>query len=40
MNGTRLKNVILAVIHTIVKFLKNDKSYDPIWETIMGCGGT
>jgi hypothetical protein len=34
------KNVVLAVIHTIVKFLKNDKSYVPIQATIMGCGGT
>ena len=34
------KNVVLAVIHTIVKFLKNDKSYVPIRATIMGCGGT
>jgi hypothetical protein len=34
------KKVVLAVIHTIVKFLKNDKSYVPFWATIMGCGGT
>jgi hypothetical protein len=34
------KNVVLAVIHTIVKFLKNNKSYVPIQATIMGCGGT
>ena len=34
------KMVVLAVIDTIVKFLKNDKSYVPIWATIMGCGGT
>jgi hypothetical protein len=31
--------VVLAVIDTIVKFLKNDKSYVPIRATIMGCGG-
>jgi hypothetical protein len=34
------KNVVLAVIHTIVKFLKNDKSYAAIRATIIGCGGT
>ncbi len=34
------KNVVLAVIHTIVKFLKNNKAYVPICATIMGCGGT
>ncbi len=34
------KNVVLAVIHTIVKFLKNNKSYVPIQAIIMGCGGT
>jgi hypothetical protein len=34
------KNVVLAVIHTIVKFLKKDKSYVPFRATIMGCGGT
>jgi hypothetical protein len=33
------KNVVLAVIHTIVKLLKNNKSYVPIRATIMGCGG-
>jgi hypothetical protein len=34
------KNVVLAVIHTIIKFLKNNKTYVPIRATIMGCGGT
>ncbi len=34
------KNVVLAVIHTIVKFLRNNKSYVPFRATIMGCGGT
>jgi hypothetical protein len=34
------KNVVLAVIHTIKKFLKNDKAYVPICATIMGYGGT
>jgi hypothetical protein len=34
------KNVVLAVIHTIIKFLKKDKAYVPIHATIMGCGGT
>jgi hypothetical protein len=34
------KNVVLAVIHTIIKFLKNDKAHVPIRATIMGCGGT
>jgi hypothetical protein len=32
--------MVLAVIHTIIKFLKNDKVYVPIHATIMGCGGT
>ncbi len=34
------KNVVLAVIHTIITFLKNDKAYVPIRATIMRCGGT
>ena len=34
------KIVVLAVIDTIVKFLKNDNDYVPIRATIMGCGGT
>jgi hypothetical protein len=34
------KNVVLAVIHTIIKFLKNNKAYIPIRATIMGSGGT
>jgi hypothetical protein len=34
------KNVVLAVIHTIIKFLKKDKAYVPICATILGCGGT
>jgi hypothetical protein len=34
------KKRVLAVIYTIVKFLKNDKSYVPFRATIMGCGGT
>ncbi len=34
------KNVVLAVIDTIVKFLRNDKNYVPFRGTIMGCGGT
>jgi hypothetical protein len=34
------KNVVLSVIHTIIKFLKNNKVYVPIRATIMGCGGT
>jgi hypothetical protein len=34
------KQVVVAVIHTIIKFLKNDKVYVPIHETIMRCGGT
>ncbi len=29
------KNVVFAVIHTIIKFLKNDKAYVPIRATIM-----
>jgi hypothetical protein len=32
--------VVLAVIHIIIKFLKNDKAYVPIHATVMGCGGT
>ncbi len=27
------KNVVLAVIHTIIEFLKNDKAYVPICAT-------
>ncbi len=35
------KNVVLAVMDTIVKFLRNDKNYVPFrGTTIMGCGGT
>jgi hypothetical protein len=34
------KNVAFAVIHTIIKFLKNDEVYVPIHATIMECGGT
>jgi len=34
------KNVFLAVMDTIVKFLRNDKNYVPFRGTIMGCGGT
>jgi hypothetical protein len=34
------KKVVLAVIHTITKFLKNDKAYVPIHATIMGCRET
>jgi hypothetical protein len=34
------KNVVLAVMDTIVKFLRNDKNYVPFRGTIMGCGGT
>jgi hypothetical protein len=34
------KKVGLAVIHTIIKFLKNDKACVSIRATIMGCGGT
>jgi hypothetical protein len=34
------KHVVLAVIHTIIKFLKNNKANFPIRATIMGCGGT
>jgi hypothetical protein len=34
------KKGVLAVIHTIKKFLKNNKVYVPIHATIMGCGGT
>ena len=33
-------NLVLAVIDTIVKFLKNDKNYVSFWGTIMACGGT
>jgi hypothetical protein len=32
--------VVLAVIHIIIKFLKNDKAYVSIRATIMRCGGT
>ncbi len=32
------KNVVLAVIHTIKKFLKNDKTYFPIRATIVRAG--
>ncbi len=32
--------MVLAVIHTIIKFLKNNKVYVPIRATIMRCGGT
>jgi hypothetical protein len=34
------KNVVLAVIHTIVKFLQHDKMYVPIHGINVGCGGT
>jgi hypothetical protein len=34
------KNVVLAVIHTTVKFCKKDKSYVQIQATMMGYGGT
>ncbi len=34
------KNVVLAAIMTIVRFLRNDKHYTPLCATIMGCGGT
>jgi hypothetical protein len=34
------KHVVLAIKHTIIKFLKNNKAYVPIHATIMGCGGT
>jgi len=34
------KIVVLAVIDSIVKFLRNDKNYVPIRATVMGCGGT
>jgi hypothetical protein len=34
------KHDVLAVIHTIIKFLKNDKAYFPNCATIMGCEGT
>ncbi len=35
------KNVVLAVIHTIIQFLKNEKkAYVQIRATVMGCGGT
>ncbi len=32
--------VVLANVDTIVKFLKNDRSYKPLQATVMGCGGT
>jgi hypothetical protein len=34
------KNVVLAVIHTIIKFIKNDTVYVPIHATIIVCEGT
>jgi hypothetical protein len=37
---TEQKNVVLAAIMTIVRFLRNDKHYTPLRATIMGCGGT
>ncbi len=32
--------MVFAVIHTIIKFLKNFNAYVPNHATIMGCGGT
>jgi hypothetical protein len=34
------KDVVLAAINTIVKFLQNDTRYAPFRASIMGCGGT
>ena len=34
------KKVILAVIDTIIKFLRNEESYIPFRATVVGCGGT
>jgi hypothetical protein len=31
---------VLALIDTIVKFLKNDTKYKPLQAIVMGCGGT
>jgi len=36
--ATEQNHVVLAVIHTIIKFLKNNKAYVPIHATIMRCG--
>ena len=34
------KDVVLAAVNTIVRFLQNDTHYTPFRATIMGCGGT
>ncbi len=38
--ATEQKDVVLAPVNTIVRFLKNDTCYTPFCATIMGCGGT
>ncbi len=32
--------MVLAVIDTIIKFLRNEESYIPFRATVVGCGGT
>lgn len=34
------REIVYAVMDTIIKFLTNDPSYKPLRATIMGCGGT
>ncbi len=34
------KDVVLAAVNSIVRFLQNDTNYTPFCATIMGCGGT
>jgi hypothetical protein len=34
------KSAVLAVIDTIIKFLRNEESYIPFRATVVGCGGS
>jgi hypothetical protein len=34
------QNVVMAAVYAILRFLRNDKGYEPFRATIMGCGGT